>query len=210
MLMVAYLRPAELAYGLDQPADAAVAIEKAIAVAERLLELDVDNVDRISDVTTLLGRQASYLTQAHRLDEALVVQRRALASAEALSARVPANVDYRRGVGVQHEYLGDVFNEQGKLEDAAAEYRARLAIDQALLRSDPDNPRRKLDVASTRFLLGDTIADLPAHYAEGITLMETSVADLHALRDAGELSEEALTLIPEREQKLAVEKKRGK
>ncbi len=203
----AYLRRADMASSADQPGVAARVTGQAVAIAETLVARAPRDADRLADLADYLGKQGSYLADAHQLDAALASLRRALALAEQASAIAPANTQYRASVATVHEYLGDTLKLRGDFAGAATEYRARLAIDLALLHDAPDDVHLALNASATRFWLGDALAQQPAHRDEGIAAMATALEALHAMKAAGQLSPDFASTLPELEAELAKAKR---
>jgi tetratricopeptide (TPR) repeat protein len=203
MHMVALLRGAQLASATGAPRRAVATAEAAVAVAERLAGRDPDNLDRAYDLQAAQVALGGYVLEAGDAARAIELLRRGLAVAQAVADRVPGNLDYRRTVGVVHELLGDALLAAGRAADAAAAYEVRIGIQEELLAGDPDNPRRKVDLAAVRFLRGRALAELAPRRAEGVAEMEAALAALRALADAGQAGAEVVAGLPEFEAQLA-------
>jgi tetratricopeptide (TPR) repeat protein len=195
----------------DDHFDAAFArVEQPIALAAQL----VDHTDSLSlrdAYANLMCHAADYENQANKPDtlaRAADLATRCLAIEEALHARVPDSFDYYRGVGVAHERLGDMHAQRNEWQEAADEYRQRIAVDTELLRRDPKNARRKIDLASDQFNTGLAVTHVAGHAAEGVTLLQTAYDSLQAMKAAGELSREFEAALPEYAKQLDAAKAR--
>jgi tetratricopeptide (TPR) repeat protein/tRNA A-37 threonylcarbamoyl transferase component Bud32 len=186
--------------------------DAAYARLEHPLELARQLADRTDSLpfrdvyADLLCHAADDENQAGRPDtlaRAADLARRCLAIAETLHARSPDNLDYARGVASAHDRLGDNHAQRNDWPAAVAEYKQRLAIDEELLRRDPDNPRRKLDVASTRFNTGMAATHVPGHQDEAAALEQTAVGMLVAMKQAGQLPGEYESTLSQYEATLA-------
>ena len=207
-LLAGFESAADLEYDQDHFDAAYALVEKPLETARAVVER-TDNLPVRDAYTNLLCKAADYENQIGKPDtlaRALDLGNRCLAISEALHASVPDDFAYYRGVGVAHDRLGDTHAQKTEWQQAADEYRQRVAVDEELLRRDPTNPRRQVDLASSRFNTGMAVSHLPGHEAEGVTLLETAFASLTALRDAGQLSADMEAALPEYEKQLAAAK----
>ncbi len=183
-----YQRLAELKSETGHPVEAAAMMLKTIVVSEAIVARDKTNVSRAVDLADVLSRRAGYLLEAHDTAAALPVLQRALALAQPASLASPTNTQYAFSVATIDDYLGDAYRLRSEWIKSEASYRARLAIDEDLLRLDPNNPRLVINVLSTKFSVGETLAAQPAKRAEGLATMATTLATLHQLDHDGKLS----------------------
>jgi tetratricopeptide (TPR) repeat protein/tRNA A-37 threonylcarbamoyl transferase component Bud32 len=207
VLTVAHMQTSELAHELGQRARAADAIGEAVALADRQLAVDPENVDRLQDLAHLLGTQANFLVLALRLDEALPAAQRAVATSEALLARVEQS-DKHHAVANAYEYLGDVRNARGELAEAAASYVTAIEHAETALKLAPDDAVLALALSTKRFDRGEIVSKIRGRRDEGIALMETGLAEMYALRDADRLTPRTLATVPEYEERLARAKRK--
>jgi tetratricopeptide (TPR) repeat protein len=73
-----------------------------------------------------------------KLDEALKLNRDALAIHERLSAADPGNADRQRDLTIVYDHLADVLADQGKLDAALKVVRQSAAIREKLVAAEPD------------------------------------------------------------------------
>ncbi len=187
-LAVGYQRFAELESARGHAAEAAKKMLKAVAVTEAIAARDQTNLSRAIDLADFLCHRAGYLLDAQDPAAALPVLQRALELAQPASAASPTNTQYALSVASIEEYLGDAFRLRSEWVKSEASYRARLAIDEDMLRRDPDNPRLVVNVLSTKFSVGEVMAGQEAKRADGLALMTTTLATLHQLATDGKLS----------------------
>jgi tetratricopeptide (TPR) repeat protein len=103
--------------------------------------------NRIGDVLVAQGDRAG----------ALAAYRAALAIAEALARRDPANTEWQRDLSVSQNKIGDVLVAQGDRAGALAAYRVGLAIREALARRDPANTEWQRDLSVSQDRIGDVL-----------------------------------------------------
>ena len=209
-LLAGYESAADLEYDQDHFEAAYALVEKPLETSRAAVER-TDNLNVRDAYTNLLCKAADYENQIGKPDtlaRALELGTRCLAISEALHASVPDDFAYYRGIGVAHDRIGDTHAQKNEWQQAADEYRQRVAVDEELLRRDPSNPRRKVDLASSQFNTGMAVSHLPGHGAEGVALLEAAYGSLTALRAAGQLSPDMEASLPEYEKQLAAAKLR--
>ena len=96
------------------------------------------------------------LSQGDR-DGALAAYRAALAIAETLARRDPANTEWQRDLSVSHDRIGDVLRSQGDRDGALTAYRAALAIAETLARRDLANTEWQRDLSVSHDRIGDVL-----------------------------------------------------
>ncbi len=112
--------------------------------------------------------------------------RAALAIAEALVARDPANTLWQSDLSFSYVQIGDVLLAKGDLPGAEAAYRAALEIDQTLAAQDPAKSDWQIALSIGHDKIGDVLmaqdnlAGAEAAYRAGLSIRETL-----ALRDNG-------------------------
>jgi tetratricopeptide (TPR) repeat protein len=121
---------------LDNAAEAYRGAEQAARRTSNERDLSVSH-NRIGDVL---------LSQGDR-DGALAAYRAALAIAETLARRDPANTQWQRDLSVSHNRIGDVLFSQGDRNRALTAYRTALAVRETLTRRDPTQWQRDLIVS---------------------------------------------------------------
>jgi tetratricopeptide (TPR) repeat protein len=128
-----------LLFEQDRVDDAIALFREASAASQLLLR------DNPQDSSYQLGWSettawlADALMRAGRLEEATAVRRRQLAFIAPLAQRPESDSHFRRQQAVAHQKLGRLLMMQGKPVEAAAEYRRAMAINDALLRIEPDS-----------------------------------------------------------------------
>jgi predicted negative regulator of RcsB-dependent stress response len=131
---------------LDNAAEAYRGAEQAARRTSNERDLSVSH-NRIGDVL---------LSQGDR-DGALAAYRAALAIAETLARRDPANTEWQRDRSVSHDRIGDVLFSQGDRDGALTAYRAALAIRETLARRDPANTEWQRDLSVSHDKIGDVL-----------------------------------------------------
>jgi tetratricopeptide (TPR) repeat protein len=202
-LVVARERPARLAYEADDGKTAVAKQERALEIAERRVARAPANTNALEGLADTLSHYGDYLTLAKQPDRAIEVLRRAQKIMEGLSTKQPGNFDYKRGNATLHEYIATVFFQLAEYRAATDEYRARMALDEELLKADPGNPRRAIDLASTQFLTGISTTYLAGRRDEGLALARTALATFKQLDKDGKLSPDMQSTLAEREKLIA-------
>jgi len=94
-----------------------------------------------------LDRKAAVLFEQGLLDDALDVNKRALAMRLDLAGEEPENPEYRNALAFSQHQEGGILWRQGRQVEALASFRSALAIRGRLLEEDPANARLKADFA---------------------------------------------------------------
>jgi tetratricopeptide (TPR) repeat protein len=108
----------------------------------------------------------------------LAAYQTALAIAEDLVKRDPANTQWQRDLSVSHERMGDVLVAQGDGPGSLAAFQAALAIREDLVKRDPANTEWQRDLSVSHDRIGDVLVaqgDGPgalAAYQAGLTIAE--------------------------------------
>lgn len=102
---------------------------------------------------------------------------------ETLSASDPSNLEWRRDLSVSHTEIGGTLMELGRRDEALAEYRKGLDIDQQSADSDKGNAMWQRDLAVSHNKVGDVLL---ANGQQGAALDEYRKAEaiMAALADA--------------------------
>jgi serine/threonine-protein kinase len=91
------------------------------------------------------------------LPAAMEAYRESLVLASALTARDPQNLEWQKGLGASHFWVGYVHWRQNELDPAEAEFREYLAIGERLAAAEPENPEWQLELAYTHSNLGSVL-----------------------------------------------------
>ncbi len=183
-----YQRFAELEAAMGHSSEAAKRMVKSIAVTEAIAARDKTNVSRAIDLSDALCHRAGYLLEIHDTATAIPLLQRALELAQSASRVAPTNTQYASSVASIDDYLGDAFRLSGDWIKSEASYRARLTIDEDLLRGDPTNARLQINALATKFSVGETLAAQQPKRAEGLAMMATMLATLRKLGEDGKLT----------------------
>jgi tetratricopeptide (TPR) repeat protein len=200
MLLGAAERLGDLSFDRDDFADAARKQERVVTFAQQIVDAAHADPSALYDLGSVTSKLGTRLAFAGSSERALTTLRRALAIFEDLNARFPTNVDYRMSIGKAHEARGDAYAAVADAEGARGAYEASLAIADELLRADPANAVRKIAAATLRIELGRAMANLSDRRADGIAMMNAGLATFHELQKSGDLSREAIGLLPAYEQ----------
>ncbi|HEX6199955.1 MAG TPA: protein kinase, partial [Thermoanaerobaculia bacterium] len=88
------------------------------------------------------------------LPAAMEAYRESLVLATTLTARDPQNLEWQKGLGASHFWVGFVHWRQNDLDPAEAEFRKYLAIAEHLAAEEPENPEWRLETAYSLSNLG--------------------------------------------------------
>ena len=111
---------------------------------------------------------------------AMASYRKALAIAETLAARDPANTGWQRDLSISYETVGNVQVKQGDLAGAMASYRKALAIAETLAVRDPANTEWQRDLIVSLVKLGKASGES--------TYLIRALKIAMSLKDAGKLA----------------------
>lgn len=153
---------AATAYHAAQAAATARGYERGLSVSH----------ERIGDVLVAQGDGPG----------ALAASRTALAIAETLAARDPANAQWQRDLSVSHNKIGDVLVAQGDGSGALGAHRAALAIAETLAARDPANTQWQRDLIVSFVKLAQATPEDAKAY------LERAASITHRLHDEGRLN----------------------
>jgi TPR repeat protein len=120
-LMMTYLAQGDGKAALD-------AAERAVGIAEALVQIDPQNALWQDDLNVTYSRLGDALMASGRREDAFAAYRKALALSEKLTAAAPDDANAHRRLSTDHSRLGNAFNAQGDREEALAQYQKALAI----------------------------------------------------------------------------------
>jgi serine/threonine protein kinase len=133
--------------------------EKALAIFERLAQLDPGNRDYKSEVAFAHKHVASILDLQKQFQEALEHERAALKIEEALLAENPQDTYSRYAITFTYDDTGYALRHLGQLDAALGYYRRALAIRSALADADPQDTKSRQGVATIYSFIGDVLWD---------------------------------------------------
>jgi tetratricopeptide (TPR) repeat protein len=120
-LMLTYLAQGDAKAALE-------AAERAVAIAEGLVQHDPQNKGWQQDLAITYSRLGDALMASGRRTDAFAAYRKALAVSEAVAAANPDDAGAHRSVAIDHERLGNTFNAEGNRPEALAQYETALRI----------------------------------------------------------------------------------
>jgi serine/threonine protein kinase/tetratricopeptide (TPR) repeat protein len=156
---------------------------ESIAVAERLVELDPENVDFQDRLGRAVSNLGFNLYMHGEIDQAVREYLRAIEIHRRVQATGTNEPRRLRPLGVALEGLGAARAAQRKPEEALEEYRKALAVRQQLADATPANTGFQNDLATTHNLIGRA-QFRQKRFAEALTAIETGLAIRQKLADA--------------------------
>ena len=154
------------------------------------------------DVSVSHGKIGHVLESLGDHDAALAVHRAALATANTISSRDPANTDWQRDVSVSHSKIGDVLRLQGDHEAALVAYRAALAIAETLATRDPAHTEWQRDLLVLRIKMAEI------EPAEALAHRSRALEIARSLGSEGKLAATDQSVIDDLTQQIAQTSKR--
>ena len=151
--------------------DAVAAYERAIVFSDRALALDGTNHERRRHSVINHGDLARSLIQLKNFERGEQESRTALAQAEQLAALDPTNAWLEADVANAHTSLGMLFHKLDAPDrpdawtSAVGEYRAALAIQEALAARDPANIEWPHEVGQSHYFIGNAFLDHASAHA---------------------------------------------
>lgn len=173
----------------DDKKEALVYAKEAESSARQLVDKDPDNDDwqyllygsffRIGDMEILMEEADA--------QKALAKYESALAIAQALAAKHPADGARQSDIAFIENKIGDIFLIKKELQKSIEWYQKALAIGDLLLVKDPSNPDRQKTVADAKMRIGDLYADQPNRSNDALAQYESALQIRKALaeRDPG-------------------------
>ena len=110
-----------------------------LAMFERLVKLDPDNVALKHDLSVSLDRLGDVLFAHRHLPDALKRYHEALDIRQLLLQMQPDDTHSQRNLSVSYERIGDVLFDQGALDDALKSFNNEIAIRERLTKAAPNN-----------------------------------------------------------------------
>lgn len=203
-LLVAHERVARVHETKKEPAEALPHRRVAFAVWKAFLAQNPDDESRAKGASAACDAYDAVLLATSAYDDALGVEKEALAFAEKEAQGTPAEPELRRNVSVVHNRIGRTLRFLGRPDEAAAAHRISLALIEPLAELKADHFGWAADLAYTRWRLGEALREVPARAAEGKSLLEAALTSLRRLKADGHLEEDADTWIGELEKALAL------
>lgn len=189
---------------LGDSASALASYRKGLSIAEPLLAASPNDAQVLRSVGVIYEKMADVLAWSGSIGSAVSAARRSLGVFEALALEARGDAARQRSLAISHIKVGDVlgnpsFPNDGKPQEALAQYRLASGILEELARRDPADPktRRFLGVVherigTVRIELGEAPQALEA-YRRSFTIREALIADqpnnTDARRDAAIASE---------------------
>lgn len=133
--------------------------EKALAILERLTQVDPGNRVYKSEVAFAHKHIASILDLQKQFQEALEHERAALRIEEALLTENPQDTYSRYAITFTYDDTGYALRMLGQSDAALGYYRKALAIRSALADADPQDTRARQGVATVYSYIGDILCD---------------------------------------------------
>ncbi len=149
------------ATGADNPRDDY--LNKAISILEPLASSNPQNAKVQYGLAKALERKAGSLADAGKLDEAKADYERTLVMYKQLMNTDPKNDDYRTEVSFAHKHLGGLLATQHAPEQLRAgfeQYKQALALDEELLKANPQDGNRRYAITFTYSDMGYILGKL--------------------------------------------------
>ncbi len=157
-------------------------LQKSMSMAAALVSKDSANVDFLQSLVLCYEHQAMLLTSKNDMNAALQSQQESLKLAQKLVDMAP-NESHRTDLSYEHKRVGALLIQGQKLPEALAEYKASLALDEALLATRPDDPK-------LRFAITFTYSDIGFIYRKQHDLA-AAMANYHKVLDIRQAMAEA-------------------
>jgi tetratricopeptide (TPR) repeat protein len=139
-LLVCEFRQGELQASADQRDEALAAFQRALVVAEALLEAQPERADRQFELATVSDRVAELLTARNLWEEALAAHRRSMTLAETLAANDPDNEpQWQFYLKDKLEHIADLQLALGRPDQALENYRRGIDLGEKLVAIDITN-----------------------------------------------------------------------
>ena len=151
-LAQSYLDLGHMIADTSEKAKAPDYLEKALRILEPLAATNPQDRKVQYELAKALERKAGSLAEEGKLEEARANYERSLPIYQALMDEDPKNEDYRTEVSFSHKHLGGLLateHQREKLVEGFQHYRAALALDEELLKADPQNARKRYAITFT-------------------------------------------------------------
>jgi len=151
-LAQSYLDLGHMIADTSEKAKAPEYVEKALRILEPLAAASPQDPKVQYELAKALERKAGSLAEAGNLPEARANYERSLPIYQGLMDADPKNEDYRTEVSFSHKHLGGLLateHQREKLMEGLQHYRAALVLDEELLKSDPQNARKRYAITFT-------------------------------------------------------------
>ncbi len=152
--------------------------EKALAICQRLVEIQPASHDYQNDLAFAHKRLGANLIMQKQLQPALEHYRAALAIDEAQLNADPQNANRRYSITFTYSDTGYILDEQGDIDGALNYYRKALAIRKALADADPNDTRARVGMGNTYTYIGNLlwekgqVKDSIAAHKEALSIRE--------------------------------------
>jgi tetratricopeptide (TPR) repeat protein len=144
----------ELQESLGDSANALECQRRALAIRERLLELEPARTDRLRELALSHQQIGALLQTQGRMNESLIARRKGLDIASEVAGRDAGSAPHARELGTAWHGVGSVQEALGDIEGAIASHTEGAAIAKVLAQAEPDNPHTQRDFGYSQHRLG--------------------------------------------------------
>ena len=182
----AYLQQGRLLLATSGSAAALPVVERSVALNELLSEAFTDDHGRLVQLGDSYSALAEVLTSLGRSREAMVALDKLIGTSEAYARANPDDVRSYVSLNAAYNNAALMFDDSMPRDEAhrraVALLRKAIAADEKLIALEPDNAKRHLSLAETRFNLGDGLYHT-AQYAEAIAVFRQAAAVMRTVID---------------------------
>jgi serine/threonine protein kinase len=159
----AYRRLAVLEHTLGRREPAIDTCMQGIAVLQRLVEADLDNVDISLSLADQWSTLSALLTQSRRFEEARSARTKALRLDEALAGRFPGELKYQARLANDYDNLAFAYSGMERYRESESTSNESVRLWEWLHKQDPDEPDYWFNVIRSHNALGKTLRDMHRH-----------------------------------------------
>jgi tetratricopeptide (TPR) repeat protein len=147
-------------YNQRRFAEAVRQFEASLRPMESLAAIEPNNADYQKELSNVLAWLADAQRDLGRLDAAIAVRRRQIASLEQLARSSGGNVEFLRLLIPAHQALGILLTWRGQSEPGLEQLRRAVTVAERLIPVEPDNVIWQAFAAQAGLELGDTLNGL--------------------------------------------------
>ncbi len=211
-LAVTFMRVAEINHIVDRNDDAVAAIDRALAVIDRLRSEFPEASDQLRSVAGFWKgfRPTQGSTEMPRdPDAAFRTLARSIDVWDSLSREYPDEIAFRSDLAALYFHMGDLLVARGQTADGVANFEKAQSILEMLLRTAPRNQLFRADLARIHYLLARNLLklglgdDAEAECLTALSLGESLVAEFpqspHYRSGLGEIVRQYLPYVQQRD-----------